>query len=1056
MTHGSPEPDRARTSVPDPASKPTLSAGVGTVVSPLSEGPGARIGPYVLLQLLGEGGFGSVFLAEQKTPVERRVALKVIKLGMDTRQVIARFEAERQALALMEHPNIARVLDAGATEAGRPYFVMELVRGEPITAYCDRYKLGIPERLGLLSQVCGAVQHAHQKGVIHRDLKPSNVLVSSQDGSPVAKVIDFGVAKATNARLTERTIFTEQRQILGTPEYMSPEQAEGSLDIDTRTDVYALGVLLYELLTGQTPFDAQSLRSAAHAEIQRMIREVDPPRPSQRVSQSLGTLSRVAATRGLDPRRLGSAVRGDLDWIVMKAMDKDRTRRYDSASGLAMDVQRYLGGQAVLAAPPSAVYRMRKFVRRNKGLVSGAGGVAAALLVGAVGFAWQASVARGERDNAVLAQTAEAEQHRIADAQRDRAVKAEAQTATRARELAQVAEFQASQLTGLDAPLMGVRLRESLLGAVPEGARDGLATGLDSVNFTSIALSSLTTNVFDRALEAVRTQFADQPLVKARLLDSLAQTLQTLGLSDRALAPQTEALEIRRRELGQDHPDTLMSLGGMGEVLISLGRNDEAAACCHQALEARQRVLGPDHPDAIASMASTAFLLTRQGRYAEAEAMYREAVDLEAAARGRQTRQALSLINGVGFALVNQSRFAEAEPWWREAYESGKLVLGPADRDVVVWTNNLGGLIGRLGDPVRAEVFSHEAVEASGRLWGGEHPTTLTATQALAQSLRAQGRLVEAEALYRGVLATRRRVLGSGHPDTLLSLSALSDLLISSGKPHEAIGLGREALDARRRLLGGEHPLTIESIASVALILGRLGRAEESEALYREAVAASRRVNGVDHVRTLAFLNEFGAMLNNHERFAEAEPLLREALERRRRVSGAEHAQTLSVMGNLGRALHGQGRLDEAESLFREALDVCRRVLGPDHASTLSAMANLGMALRSLGAPAEAQALYQEAVAGCERTLGQDDSQTGVARVGLGRTLVDQGRFADAQTQLIEAERVLGSAPRASSARHSQCIEALMEMYEAWNLVEPDGGHQTSADAWRARRDGGP
>jgi serine/threonine protein kinase len=297
--------------------------------APLREGPGTRIGPYRLLQLIGEGGFGSVFMAEQEKPVARRVALKIIKLGMDTMEVIARFEAERQALAMMDHPNIARVLDAGATDTGRPFFVMELVKGDPIVVYCDRNSLSIHDRLELFAQVCQAVQHAHTKGIIHRDIKPSNVLVSTQDGRPSTKVIDFGIAKATASRLTEKTLFTEHRTLIGTPEYMSPEQAEGLMDIDTRTDVYSLGVLLYELLTGTTPFGSKELRSAAYAEIQRIIREVEPPKPSTRIFQSTDTIASVAAHRHTEPRRLGSIVRGELDWIVMKALEKDRTRRYE-------------------------------------------------------------------------------------------------------------------------------------------------------------------------------------------------------------------------------------------------------------------------------------------------------------------------------------------------------------------------------------------------------------------------------------------------------------------------------------------------------------------------------------------------------------------------------------------------------------------------------------------------------------------------------------------------------------------------------------------------------
>lgn len=342
-----------------------------------------RIGPYRILQELGEGGFGAVYMAEQEHPFRRRVALKVIKLGMDTRQVVARFEQERQALALMDHPNIAKVLDAGATEQGRPYFVMELVRGVPITAYCDSAQLSTRERLELFVPICQAIQHAHQKGVIHRDIKPGNILVTLHDGKPVPKIIDFGIAKATDHRLTERTLFTEHHAMVGTPAYMSPEQAELSgLDIDTRTDVYSLGVLLYELLTGTTPFKDAELRAAGYAGMQRMIREQEPPKPSTRVSTLGDAVAAIAHRRKVEPKRLGTLLRGDLDWVVMKALEKDRTRRYDTAADLGQDIQRHLTGDAVQAAPPGAAYRVRKFVRRNKGLVIAVGAVSAALLLG--------------------------------------------------------------------------------------------------------------------------------------------------------------------------------------------------------------------------------------------------------------------------------------------------------------------------------------------------------------------------------------------------------------------------------------------------------------------------------------------------------------------------------------------------------------------------------------------------------------------------------------------------------------------------------------------------
>jgi serine/threonine protein kinase len=382
--------------------------GPEAIVSPLlTEKPGDKIGPYKLLQQIGEGGCGVVYMAEQEEPIRRRVALKVIKLGMDTKQVVARFEAERQALALMDHPNIAKVLDAGATDTGRPFFVMELVRGTKLTDYCDENNLATEQRLDLFVQICHAIQHAHQKGIIHRDIKPSNILVTLHDGNPLPKIIDFGIAKATTGQLlTDKTLFTAFEQCIGTPAYMSPEQAEMStLDIDTRSDIYALGVLLYELLTGQTPFDAQALVAAGLSEMRRIIREQEPLRPSTRISTlAAADQTTVARRRQSEPPQLIYTVRGDLDWIVMKCLEKDRTRRYETANGLAHDILCHLKSDPVLARPPSRLYRFQKLVGRNKLVFTAAAVVSAVLILAVIVSTWQAVRATYAKREAVAAQ----------------------------------------------------------------------------------------------------------------------------------------------------------------------------------------------------------------------------------------------------------------------------------------------------------------------------------------------------------------------------------------------------------------------------------------------------------------------------------------------------------------------------------------------------------------------------------------------------------------------------------------------------------------------------
>ena len=422
---------------------PTADYSVSDPTVAIGEKPGSVVDRYKLLEEIGTGGFGTVFMAQQFEPIRRRVALKIIKLGMDTKQVVARFEAERQALAMMDHPNIARVLDGGATEAGRPYFVMELVRGDPITDYCDREKLSMDERLRLFQQVCHAVQHAHQKGIIHRDIKPSNVLVTVADGRPVVKVIDFGIAKATNSELTEKTLFTEFRQLIGTPQYMSPEQAERSgVDVDTRSDIYSLGVLLYEILTGRTPVDGKRLKSAGWGELQKIIREEEAARPSVLVSTTTNDLVQLAKNRAVEPARLGVMLKGDLDWIVLKSIEKDRTRRYATASQLADDVQRYLDNEPVLATPPSTRYKLVKFFKRNKRWIAAAAIGVSALLIGLIGTSATTIWAMRERDNARTSELKAEREAAAALEEKKNAEKAEAraeQEAATARRMAALA-----------------------------------------------------------------------------------------------------------------------------------------------------------------------------------------------------------------------------------------------------------------------------------------------------------------------------------------------------------------------------------------------------------------------------------------------------------------------------------------------------------------------------------------------------------------------------------------------------------------------------------------
>ena len=553
---------------------------------PTLEKPGDEIGPFKLLQKVGEGGMGVVYMAEQKKPVRRRVALKIIKPGMDTREVVARFEAERQALAMMDHPNIAKVLDCGATQTGRPYFVMELVKGVSITKYCDANHLSARERLELFVQVCQAIQHAHQKGIIHRDVKPSNILIAEYDHTPVPKIIDFGVAKALDAQLTEKTMFTQLGQIIGTIEYMSPEQAKvNQLDVDTRSDIYSLGVLLYELLTGATPFDKKRMRSVAIDELMRILREEDPPRPSTRLS-TIETLPSVAANRKIDPKKLSLLLHGELDWIVMKAMEKDRGRRYHTASAFADDIQNYLNDDAVAACPPSTAYKFRKFARRNKIAFVTASLVAAALIIGIVGTSWQAirasRFAKNESDAKLAAQDSlvaekaarqEAERARIEEAKQREIAVSERKSAEQARDAAETEAIRAN--TAVDV------LKELFASS------DWTDEFAKPANFT---VRELLLNMADRLPQRLK----DQPEVEADVRAVIGRALTSFYSANemfRAYEQLKIAWELRKTVYGDRHSKTIDSILDLSDYYWKIGNRIKAKEHSQAAFELSRQLL---------------------------------------------------------------------------------------------------------------------------------------------------------------------------------------------------------------------------------------------------------------------------------------------------------------------------------------------------------------------------------------------------------------------------------------------------------------------------------
>jgi serine/threonine protein kinase len=669
-----------------------------------AETAGKTIGRYKLLEQIGEGGFGVVFMAEQEDPVRRRVALKIIKLGMDTKQVVARFEAERQALAMMDHPNIAKVLDGGATDAGRPYFVMELVRGEPITNYCDESRLTTNERLKLFVAVCLAVQHAHQKGIIHRDLKPSNILVTMHDDHPVPKIIDFGIAKATQARLTEKTFFTEFRQMIGTPAYMSPEQAQVSgIDIDTRSDIYSLGVLLYELLSGSTPFGSQELLSAGYAEMQRMIREVDPPPPSTRLLSSHDSMPSVAAQRRTEQAALAKSLRGDLDWIVMRCLEKDRMRRYETASSLAQDIERYLIDEPVEARRPTRLYRFRKFVRRNRIGVLAGSAIFGALLIGFIASSYFAASASSQAKRATAA---------LAHAELN-------------RKLAEgVNRFFTEEVFGLADPNRFDRAGISLVEAL------NIAAG------------------------KIDESFPDDLQLRAEIRDRFGEIYMGTDQGQKAVEQFQQAVELRRSLAGDKDPSTLKSRSNLGQAWYEAGRNLRAQAVMEPTLAEQIEVLGPGHPDTVHTASKLVTVLMeihrsqKPGRQDDAELQIAKN-SFQAALKnlGPHHEATLEIENSLAWALRWRNQPEAALEPAKDAMLGLRALKGDEDVRSMFATYNYAACLYDLGRKSDAAAEFGPLLALRYRVLGPAHTQTIYTAGRWADMLRHSSRPTESLAV---------------------------------------------------------------------------------------------------------------------------------------------------------------------------------------------------------------------------------------------------------------------------------------------------------------------
>ncbi len=728
------------------------------------------IGPYRLMHQLGVGGMGQVWLAEQAEPVRRRVALKLIKAGMYDRATIQRFQAERQSLAIMDHPAIAKVFDAGATPEGQPYLVMEFVDGLPITEYCDRKKLRIRERLQLFIEVCKGVQHAHQKAIIHRDLKPSNILVAEIDGKPVPRIIDFGLAKATGTALAEPTPCTQVGALLGTPGYMSPEQVSPELqDVDTRTDVYSLGVILYELLTGFLPFDTTKWNKQQLEELLRQLRETNPQRPSTRVGTNRDASRARAEARGTETGQLVTLLRGDLDWITLKALETDRERRYGTPAALAADVERYIENRPVEARPASAAYRLRKYVSRHAVATAMVSGVAILLIAFGV--------------------TQAIELRRITQ-ERDRANR--------------ITQFMTNMFEVSD----------------PSEARGNSITARE---------------ILDKSSKEIETSLAQDPELKAQMLDVMGEVYEGLGLYPRAESLIKQSVNLRHDVLGPEHPATLSSAGRLAWATSEEGRFAEAEKMSRELIDIEKRVLGPNDRATLLAESNLAWTLESAGRSEEAEKLCQQTLERQRQVLGAEDLDTIE--SERRFAIIQEKRggFAAAEKSYRSILDIRRRVLGPGHPLTLKASDDLGIVLVEEDRYGEAEQLLQQTFDTSSRLLGSDHPDTLITMGNLATVFENQGRYSESERLQREVLVRCRRTVGEEHPLTAVALYNIADVLYYQHRYAEAATVLREAVDIERRILGSKHPDTVDSVYKLARLLALTRKPDEAVSLLDDA-----------------------------------------------------------------------------------------------------------------------------------------------------------------------------------------------------------------------------
>lgn len=1008
---------------------------------------------YTLRQKIGEGGMGEVWVAKQSEPVKRRVALKVIKRGMDSRAVLGRFEQERQALALMDHPNIARVLDGGITSTGQPFFVMELVNGQPLDKYCDAAKLTLRQRLELFVPISQAVHHAHQKGIVHRDLKPANILVTIVDGRPMPKVIDFGLAKAVCGNLSEETM-TGFGAVVGTLEYMSPEQAAFSnVDVDTRADIYSLGVILYELLTGLRPIDHARLKQAALMEMIRIIREEEPSKPSTRLSAE-ASLQSVAAVRNTVPHRLMATLRGELDWVVMKCLAKDREQRYASATDLVRDLERYLEFRPVEARPPSVGYRLRKFLIRNKGATAAACLLLLTLLLGIAGTTW--GLVQARRQQRVTALRAEGERIAKLEAERKRGeadrqrIRAEANGKLAEERLVLVAaEKQKVEHEQRIAQSVRDFLQNKLLGqASAFNQADALLEAgqrLGAVKWNPTIRELLDRAAREISADKLDENFPEQYRLQAEILETVAVTYSGTGDFKKAAGLLERALALRKRHFNGDDSSIRSTMNTLAAAYLGGGRLDQARTLFERTLELQKKYRGDDHPHTVTTMSNLAGVYLKSGQFGLAVTLLEKLLlKIESAGGDSHDAQTVRTLNNLGLAYHATGHLDKALPLLERALETQERSLGSVhpqtnlqrenlavlykdvgqfkralplfERNLLLRTqqlgsdhpqtlgtlSNLGLLYQELGDLDRAWPLFEKSLKGLEAKLGADHPLTLGVLNNLASNHQEAGRMDKALPLLEESLRRTEAKLGPQHPQTLTCMHNLASAQMILEEFDKALPLFEATLQVKKQMLGLHHPHTQKTIATLAQAYFAAKQFDKSVPLFAEAYKHILATHGDDPLRVMQAQINLADAYRASGAIDKAWPLSAQVLEQRQKRFGVAHPSTLSSFATYVEDARAAGQLSQALPQLEKLLDRLIEKQGGIDVSGLFCMNLLGPVYLEVGQFATAQSLLTRTLQIQQKSFGSDDDVTLATMATLGLTLIKTGAHSKSEATLRE------------------------------------------------------